>query len=243
MAGIRLILGSVVFRDFEIPSGINFGGRQRLAIHELANGRRVVDSIGPDESEISFSGTFSGADATLRARLLNSLRATGGASKLTWDVFVYTVVLSNFEASYENPAWIPYHISCTIVRDEASSDPFAPIPIGSSVQADLDVAVNMCTNSNIDFTDAKSSVVDSDATTLGTVEYIDAMSSIQLLRLAMSQEIGSNEATLLSNSFNSTNGLISCLAISATGAEQLAHLTISSGYVGRAARNLTNAGT
>lgn len=243
MGRIELILGSVAFRDFEIPSGINFGGRQRLAIHELTNGRRVIDSLGPDESEISFSGTFSGADATLRARMLNSLRAAGDASKLTWDVFVYTVVLSRFEAHYENPVWIPYHISCTVVRDESASAPSDPLPIGSSVQADLGVAATQCIDTDIDFTHAQNSVVASGSTTLGTAEYRDATSSIQLLQLAMSQELGSNEATLLSHSFGSSDGLISYLAISTTVAEQLAYLTCSSGYVGRAARNLTNAST
>jgi len=65
MSDVILVLGPVAFQDFEIPSAINFGGRQRLAVHQLTNGRRVVDTMGPDASEIGFSGVFSGPDATL----------------------------------------------------------------------------------------------------------------------------------------------------------------------------------
>lgn len=92
MSEVVLQLGPVTFSAFEIPAGINFGGRQIIAIHQLADGRRVIDSIGAAESELSFSGAFSGPTATFRARQLDSLRVAGAELSLTWDVFCYTVV-------------------------------------------------------------------------------------------------------------------------------------------------------
>lgn len=116
-----LLLGPVAFQDFEIPSGINFGGKQRLALHRLPGGSRVIDALGRDDAQIGFSGVFAGSDATLRARSLDELRVAGIALPLTWDIFFYTVLIADFYADYRNGWWIPYHIICTVVRDEASA--------------------------------------------------------------------------------------------------------------------------
>ena len=63
MADVTLLLGPVAFQDFEVPCGVNFGGRQRLALHRLPGGSRVIDALGRDDAQISFSGIFSGSDA------------------------------------------------------------------------------------------------------------------------------------------------------------------------------------
>jgi hypothetical protein len=246
MSGVVLVLGPVAFQAFEIPSGINFGGRQLLAVHQLTDGRRVVDSIGPDESEISFSGAFSGADATLRARALNALRVAGGGISLTWDVFFYTVVLSRFDAEYENPVWIPYRISCTVVRDEASAANSSVISLGNSVLADLGVAAGQCASLGVDFTDVQACLADPNATTLGSAAYAAAQSSLSLTQSAINTQIGSTEATLrtvISSNPGNAGSLITDLVTSTTAAQQLADLTSASAYVGRAARNLSNAST
>ena len=70
MSDIALLLGPVAFQDFELPANIGFGGEQRLAVHCLPGGARVIDVLGRDDAEITFSGIFSGSDATLRARTL-----------------------------------------------------------------------------------------------------------------------------------------------------------------------------
>ena len=61
MSAVTLVLGPIAFLDFEIPSGINFGGRQLLTVHQMTDGRRIVDCIGGDKSEISFCGTVLGS--------------------------------------------------------------------------------------------------------------------------------------------------------------------------------------
>jgi hypothetical protein len=67
MSNIILTLGGVPFQDFEVPEQIRFGGSQRLAVHELIGGGRVVDALGDDAGEISFSGIFSSSDAAAGA--------------------------------------------------------------------------------------------------------------------------------------------------------------------------------
>ena len=246
MSIVALALGPVAFQDFEIPSGINFGGRQLLAIHQLTNGRRVVDSIGADESEISFAGVFSGADATFRARMLNSLRVTGGTLSLTWDVFFYTIVLSRFDANYENPVWIPYRISCTVVRDEATTVPPVVISLSNSILADMGVAANQCMALGLDFTNVQSAVASPNATNLGSAAYVAAKSSISLTQSAINIQVASTEVaiqTIIASNLDSAESLIVELVASTIAAQQLADLTSASAYVGRAARNLSNAST
>src|SRR4051812_20099813 len=111
MTDVLLLLGPVVFQDFEIPSGVNFGGKQRLALHRLPGGERVIDALGRDDAEIGFSGIFTGPDATLRARSLDELRSAGVMLPLTWDIFYYTVLISDFHADYRNGSWNPYSLT------------------------------------------------------------------------------------------------------------------------------------
>jgi hypothetical protein len=246
MSSVVLALGPVAFQDFEIPSGINFGGRQILAVHQLTDGQRVVDCIGPDESEISFSGAFSGANATLRARTLNSLRLVGGELTLTWDVFFYTVVINHFDADYENPVWIPYRTSCTVVRDEAVATASSVISLGNSILSDLGVATSQCVGFGPDFTDVQSSLANPGATTLGSAAYVAALGSIGLTQSFINTQIGSAEATLqsiISSNPDSAGSLATDLVTSTTAAQRLAGLTSANAYVGRAARNLSNAST
>jgi hypothetical protein len=246
MSGVVLVLGPVAFQDFEIPAGINFGGRQLLAVHQLTGGRRIVDSIGASETEIVFSGSFSGADGTLRARMLNSLRVAGGVLSLTWDVFFYSVILTRFEANYQNPLWIPYRISCTVVRDEAIATILPGISLSNSVLMDLGVAAGQCANVGIDLTDAQNSLLDPDATILGSAGYVAARSSIDLAQTAINTRILTIEAafpTGIASDAGSAGTLITNLVLSTISAAQLAYLTSAGAYVGRAARNLSNAST
>lgn len=117
MPDTRLILGNVAFQDFEIPSKINFGGKQNIHIHKLVGGYRVVDALGPDPDDIKWSGRFRGAEALSRARALDRLRASGAQVGLMWGGLSYRVILSHFKADYERFYEIPYECTCTVVSD------------------------------------------------------------------------------------------------------------------------------
>jgi hypothetical protein len=86
-------------------------------MHRLSNGTRVLDALGPDDADISFSGVFSGQAATDRARTLDLLRQEGRSVSLEWDNFYYTVIVTRFIANYNNPVWIPYFANCAIIDD------------------------------------------------------------------------------------------------------------------------------
>lgn len=116
-----LVLGPVAFEAFEVPARIGFGGHQRIVVHTLPGGARVIDTMGPDDAPIAWSGAFSGPDATLRARLLDTLRSEGAVWTLAWEAFSFSVVVAEFHAQYERSNWIPYRISCTVLADDAAA--------------------------------------------------------------------------------------------------------------------------
>lgn len=109
------VLGPVAFQGFEVPERITLGGKQRLAVHTLPGGTRVVDAMGPDDGELAWSGMISGIDGAERVRQLDGLRRTGQALPLGWDGWRFTVIISRFEADCASPWWVPYQISCTVL--------------------------------------------------------------------------------------------------------------------------------
>src|SRR5690348_7393804 len=118
---VTLTLGGVVFQDFEIPESINFGGDQQLVVHKLPGGGRVIDAMGPDDSDIHWSGRFRGSNAEPRAMLLDYMRRQGSQILLGWSLHRYQVVIREFKADFRQPYEIPYSISCTVVIDETQA--------------------------------------------------------------------------------------------------------------------------
>lgn len=118
-----LTLGPIVFGSFEVPERITLGGRQRLAVHQLPGGGRVVDAMGGDDGELAWSGILSGPEAPARARALDRLRRGGLAWPLAWDGWRFTAVVSRFEADSMTPWWMPYRIAACVVAD---GDPAVP---------------------------------------------------------------------------------------------------------------------
>lgn len=122
---MAISIGSIELRDFEVPSAVRFGGTHRTAVHRLGDGRRVVDRLGPDDTDISFSGTISGPDASARARALDRLRVTGEPITLTWGSFQFDVVVRQFAADFHSGQWISYQVSCAVLSQstqDSSSD-------------------------------------------------------------------------------------------------------------------------
>jgi hypothetical protein len=244
MSDVALLLGPVAFQNFELPSAINFGGTQRLAVHRLAGGGRVVDALGRDDAEICFSGTFSGPDATSRARVLDEMRASG--LPLTWDVLFYTVVIRKFEADYRNGWWIPYHLTCCVLRDEASTAVQPTQSASASIQTDTATAASLAASVGFNIAPARTAVSALDATNRGSSDFARALLALNASRAELSQAIV--EAEVLLNG----SGLVEAVSAgegaaglgrAAQASQQLAILTTASGYLGRAATSLMNVGT
>jgi hypothetical protein len=140
---VTLTLGGVVFQDFEIPESINFGGDHKLIIHQLPGGSRVIDAMGPDDSEIRWTGRFRGESAEQRALLLDFLRRQGGNLLLNWSLHRYQVVIREFKADFRQSYEIPYSISCTVVLDEIQALATAAIGFIEALAADLLTATGL----------------------------------------------------------------------------------------------------
>lgn len=244
MPNTILLLGPIVFQDFEVPEKVNFGGAQRLAIHQLPGGARVIDTLGRDDADISFSGTFSGEDATLRARALDELRALGTMLPLTWDVFTYSVVIREFRAQYERPGWIPFHITCTVLRDEAAAIVEAPLGLASAALGDLAAGVTLAAGLGIPaigtaLVASNLALAAPGATQRGTAAYANATTSLALSRDAITTGMATAEAALDGDALTTTTRFEHGVA----ELERLSTLTAARALVGRAAINLANAST
>lgn len=138
-----LLLGPILFQDFELPDSIIWGGAQQLTIHRLPGGTRIIDAMGRDDADITWSGIFSGPDATARARALDLMRCDGAPWPLTWDSFFYSVIIHRFEADYRRVNWIPYKIACCVLRDEAAALLEIPLSLAASAAQDLATAASL----------------------------------------------------------------------------------------------------
>ncbi len=237
MAEGALLLGPILFQDFELPERVRWGGRQQLSVHRLPGGVRVIDSLGRDDADIVWSGTFSGSDAAVRARTLDLMRAEGGACPLTWDWFFFTVVIARFDADYTRPNWIPYRITCTVLRDETAAAVEAVVSLATSVLGDLTAAQGL--GCGVALGAAIGSFGTSQATQPGSGAYVGARAALAAASQQIDSGIAATEGQLGAVSVSDAAGLDSTAGL----AGQLAAMTAARGYVNRAGANLANADT
>jgi len=221
-----LLLGPVLFQDFEVPAQIGFGGAQRLAVHVLPGGARVIDAMGRDDADIVWSGAFSGPDGADRARLLDLLRAEGGVLPLAWDAFCYLVVIARFEANYQHVNWVPYRLVCKVVQDQTQAAVALAVSLATGLASDLAAAGSVASA-------ALAAVAASGATAAGSAAYAAATGSVA----AAAAQIAAGMAVAGSSLLAAGDP-----ASAAAAAGSLASLADAQGYVGRAQANLVNAG-
>jgi len=218
-----LQLGPVSFQDFELPGRIRFGGAQRLAVHVLPGGARVIDAMGRDDADIGWGGAFSGADAADRARTIDLMRAQGGVWTLAWDAFCYLVVIGSFDATYEHSNWVPYTISCKVVKDLAQSPASVAPSVATDVLGDV-AAVGL-----LDTSAALAALGIAGALSPGTAAYAGAIGAVGSLVTQAQAGMSSAGSSLLAAQDPAT---------AATAAGQLAGYADANGYAGRALANL-----
>jgi hypothetical protein len=237
MAESALLLGPILFQDFELPERVRWGGRQKLTVHRLPGGVRVIDSLGRDDADIVWSGVFSGTDAALRARAVDLMRADGGFWPLTWNLFFYTVVISRFDADYARSNWIPYRIACTVVRDEAAALVECAVSLATSVLGDLGAAQALGCGVVLDT--AIGSIGVTQATQPGSSAYVGASAALAGASRQVDAGIAETQGQL------SVASVSDAARLNATAdlAGQLAALTAARGYVRRAGANLAYADT
>jgi len=225
-----LTLGPITFTDFELPARIVFGGRQRLAVHQLPGGARVIDAIGRDDAPLSWSGIFTGPDATARARTLDLMRTEGQAWAALWDDFSYTVIVAEFAARYERTNWIPYRISCTVLTDNTFVPTEAAPSLLLGLLADLGAATAL---SGFGLGSVTAAVNAPTALVLGSTANANATAAIAAATAAIAEGLDASGVTL---------GSTADFPVLASAAQQSAQFAAARSYVLRAQANLANSG-
>lgn len=145
MTDTTVNLDGFVFKDFEVPDSIGFGGEQSVVIHRyIGRSKRDFDAMGADEDPLEWDGIFRGADALDRAQLLNAKRKAGRALKLTWGRLAFTVVITGFKPDYTRFYEIPYRIRMEVISDDAAPDAAtSEIGVDEMVLSDMTAAADL----------------------------------------------------------------------------------------------------
>ncbi len=223
---VFLQLGSLALEGFEVPGRVALGGAQSLAVHKLPGGVRVVDTMGRDDADLTWSGVISGGGASERARLLDAMRAAGDVISLSWDQFYYAVVVGHLKLEYCNPWWIEYSITCKVITDQAQASVGPVIVASNQIASDLQTA-----GAYVDVSVAASAAASAAGARPGT-----PAAALASVRLAAVQAQISQNITLAEQSLASAD-----LATAVEACGHLAQFTCALGFVNRAAKNLTEA--
>jgi hypothetical protein len=113
--GDVLTIGGIAFDDFSTPDKLPYGGKQAMVIHKLPGGARVIDTLGPDEDDISLTGHFFGDNAYNNAVALDAIRASGQVVTFSGAGQSRQVIVSHFTYNIRRlPVWVEYSITCTV---------------------------------------------------------------------------------------------------------------------------------
>lgn len=145
MSDDQLTLGGFTFDGFSTPSSIGAGGKQAMIVHQLPGGARVIDTLGPNEAPIGWSGFFWGNDALNNAYTLDNMREAGAVLPLTFGGQFRSVIIDTFSYSIRrSPVWVEYRISC-IVYQNAGLGPVGIVTstIDTLILSDLAAAIGL----------------------------------------------------------------------------------------------------
>ena len=231
-----MILGDITFRDFEVPPTIQFGSSQRLAIHRLGGGGRVIDALGTDDADIDFSGTLSGTDAVERAAQISVLCGAGTPTALAWDTYYFRVIVKEFNADYRSNRWIPYRLSCIICSTDAAFGKRSTMSTVDTVAADIRQATALFPAGGLLYADVAKNL-QSSIPTRNSQAYLAAVAALseldrQITACLMEAEhagIGPDRA-----GFDLANPAVDRLDLMVESARSIAILTTARAYTRRA---------
>jgi hypothetical protein len=177
--------------------------------------------------------------------VLDSLRISGSVLTLLWDVFLYSVIISDFSADFQSGNWIPYRLSCAVLVNESSAVSSPEEPLSDLIAMDM-----------------------TNAAGLGPIEGIDWQAAIRTLRTpsTLFQDQQSRQSAIgcadniletLSVQFRTTDTAIIGFADARDTSQKFSELTsglarethrawtiaLASGYVGRVRANLLDSET
>jgi hypothetical protein len=129
-----LTLGDFIFEGFEEPYEVVFGKEQAAYKHILIGGGRIIDLMGAGDPDITWSGYFTGFQAPLRARFLETLCNEGKSLTLRTNAFVKEVVITKFTFGQHEIWPIQYTITVQVIQDKT-------LPINFQVPGDLTITI------------------------------------------------------------------------------------------------------
>jgi hypothetical protein len=135
---VILVLGDVPFMDFEVPEKISAGGQQATHVHKYPGGVRTIDTLGPDDSDITWSGWFEDGTAEQRCQQIDAMRRAGIGVTVTWSSYAYYVVVKAFEFRYNRFFHIAYDIRLQVIQDLMQAPPAEDEDADQSVSDDMD---------------------------------------------------------------------------------------------------------
>jgi hypothetical protein len=237
-------LAGIPFKGFELPEKVTFGGQQQLVIHKMPGGNRVIDSLGPDEKDIEWSGSFTGIDAVSRAKQFDALRIAGRQVILSWSEFRRKVVISSFDCDYQyNGNYMPYRIKLVVI---ANIDLPSKPSLLSALNSDLSKALgfNVLGTAQTAITVAQKALVlapllikNSPALNSVTSVVSQASTALTLTSASANSQLSNLGST---SSISSGTFGASAAVIASSAQSTLASVTNAGAYVGRALSNLGN---
>ena len=240
-------LGLVTLNAFEIPATITFGGKQRLAVHDLPGGGRVIDVLGGTDTDITFGGIISGSDADTRAQLLDAMRIAGTSLPLSWGEQYFIVIISEADFDYRKPWWIPYRLRCVVQSNLIYTAASAVISAAASITANLASAAGFLSTPQPGLTAASAALGQAGATTYGTAAYGQSMAALTAAQSAVSTGVATTGEGLptLDLGFTGQDPAGAAIAMTTATATAGSHaaLTTAQGYVGSGLSTLQNIGT
>ena len=202
-----------------------------------------MERLGPDDGEVVFQGTFSGPNAEVRVRAFDELRLSGATVWLTWETFRRRVVIKNFVVDYHSPWWIPYTVSC-VVAHQAGVATAQTSTVLALISADLASALSSVIGSTLSFTSLQTTLFNTNATTPGTSNQVQAVTAVRTALNAINGQITlqSAVATAPLRQGAEPNSLSQALVSAVSGAGLLAAAVNARSYVGRIGKSLSGAG-
>jgi hypothetical protein len=247
-------LGPIQFSGIEVPERIPAGGRQASKVWQLPGGQRVVQTMGRDDADLTWTGIFEGPGAEQRAHTLDALRQSGQAVTLAFGTFNFSVVVTDCTLNYERVNWVPYSVSCTVIQDNAASFQAGPQSLLGSINSDLSNALgfNVGSAAQSAVSVAQTAVNVAGALGLKSGAWTSALSAIGTANNALSTAqlaatgtiagmIGAAGAAGNMLGVTQIGAAAGTLTSAMNAAATLANVTSAQGYVGRAQANLQNA--
>lgn len=235
-------LGPYTLESFEIPTSIHYGGRQRLAVHDLPGGGRVTDVLGGSDNDIVFGGTISGNDADTKAQLLDALRISGLTVPLFWSEQYFIVIVAEAHFDYCKPWWIPYQLRCSVQSNLVYGIAATALSAAASIATDLASAAGLLPSVPASLSSAQAVLSAVGGITRGTGAYRQSLSAVTTAQTDLYGQMASTGASLpsfdLSLQSAGSAGAAGALTSVTAACGQLASVSTAQGFIGRGLNTL-----